>query len=207
MDEEMKRLYIDEGYTLRKVAKHFGVSHHLVRRKLVKMGVSIRQKGGNMRIGPMSEEHKRKISEAAKGRPCYWKGKKIPKSVLYKNMVGHIRWDVTVSFLEQFDDIDKLKCLNKMLSRDRVSEHFDTEKYMMFIKRFYYDKKFCAQFNRFQETGNKYDRPSLDHIVPLSRGGTWDLDNLQIISWFENRAKCDMTWDEYREIVKYYLEC
>ena len=47
--------------------------------------------------------------------------------------------------------------------------------------------------------------PSLDHIIPISRGGSWELDNLQIISWFENRAKCDMTQQElYNMINKYW---
>ncbi|MBR0288533.1 MAG: HNH endonuclease [Selenomonadaceae bacterium] len=56
----------------------------------------------------------------------------------------------------------------------------------------------------YQESGNKYDRLSLDHIIPLSRGGTWDLENLQVISWFDNRAKCDMTQDEYEAMKKKY---
>ena len=44
--------------------------------------------------------------------------------------------------------------------------------------------------------------PSLDHIQPKSRNGGWELDNLQILTWFENRAKAEMTsaeWIEFRK--------
>ena len=104
----------------------------------------------------------------------------------------------------KFEDIEKLKMLNGMLTRKRVSEHFDTEKYKDFIEKFYNDKSFQKCYENFLNTGNKYDKPQLDHIMPLSRGGTWNLDNLQIISWFENRAKCDLTEEEFEEFKKKY---
>lgn len=30
----------------------------------------------------------------------------------------------------------------------------------------------------------------------------WALENLQILSWFENRAKCNLDNDKYNELVK-----
>lgn len=41
--------------------------------------------------------------------------------------------------------------------------------------------------------------PSLDYMQPISKGESWELSNLQILTWFENRAKCDMTNDEWQE--------
>ena len=93
-----------------------------------------------------------------------------------------------------------------MLSRDRVSVHFDTEKYKLFIEKFYNDEKFNKQFECYLSSGSKWDMPSLDHIISLSKGGTWDLDNLQIISWFENRAKCDMNNEEFEEMIHKYFK-
>ena len=43
-------------------------------------------------------------------------------------------------------------------------------------------------------------KPSVDHIKPSSIGGTYDLDNLQFLTWFENRAKNDMSMDEWIDI-------
>ncbi len=203
MNEEIKRLYTEEKYTLRKIGKILGKDHHFIKRRLQEMGIEITQK--DRKRDPCTEEHKRKISEKSKGRSGYWKGKKMPIEVNYKNMLAHIQWDVGLDFLMQFSDIEKLKCLNRMLSRDRVSKHFDSEKYKMFIEKFYYDENFNSQFEIFALSGNKWDMPSLDYIIPLSNGGTWDLENLQIISWFENRAKCDMDNEEFSRMVQKYL--
>ena len=63
------------------------------------------------------------------------------------------------------------------------------------------------------ERRNKYNRrewlciydwykPSLDHIVPKSRGGDNSLDNLQYLTVFENLSKRDMTmieWEEFKQ--------
>lgn len=203
MNEEIKRLYTEEKYTLRRIGKIIGKDHHFVKRRLQEMGIEITQK--DRKHEPFTEEHKRKISEKTKGRVGTWKDKKMPIESNYKNMLTHIQWDVDLTFLMQFNDIEKLKCLNKMLSRDRVSAHFNTEKYKLFIEKFYNDEKFNKQFECYLSSGSKWDMPSLDHIIPLSKGGTWNLDNLQIISWFENRAKCDMNNEEFEEMIHKYF--
>ena len=51
-------------------------------------------------------------------------------------------------------------------------------------------------------------KPSIDHIVPKAKGGTNDLNNLQFLSWFENRCKNDMTqneWDILKNNINKYL--
>lgn len=202
MYEEWKRLYVEEGYTLRRIAKKFNTNHHFVHRRLSDMGVEITDIGRVRE--PFTDEHKKRIAATSKGRPGFWKGKKVPKRALYLNMLAHLRWNVDLDFLLQFDDVERLKVLNRLLSRNRVYCHFDDEKYKRFIEKFYPDENLIKQMQHYQESGNKYDRPSLDHIIPLARGGTWDLDNLQIISWFDNRAKCDMTQEEYEAMKKKY---
>lgn len=55
---------------------------------------------------------------------------------------------------------------------------------------------------------DKYLKPSLDHIIPKSKGGTDDLDNLQVLTWFENRCKNNMTqkeWNNMKERIGDYL--
>lgn len=50
-----------------------------------------------------------------------------------------------------------------------------------------------------------FAKPSLDHKVPLSKGGTWESSNLQIIPWCVNRAKFNYMPDEWEYIRKKYL--
>ena len=198
-EKEIVRLYVNERWTLRQIANKFNTNHHRIKRILLRNDVEITTKG---RRRVFTEEHRRKIGEARKGSKPWSHGKKMTREHNIKNMVAHIKYDVDFDFYNQFDDIEKVKCLNRILTRDRVSVHFDTERYKQFILKFYYDEQFNIVFNRWKESGfDKWYRPSLDHIVPLSRGGSWELSNLQILSWFENRAKCDMTqeeWDKFK---------
>ena len=206
MYEEWKRLYVEEHAALRRIARMFGVSDRTVARHLRKMGVEL-DPSTRIRV-PLTVEKKIAMTEKRKGKLGYWQGKTMPKASLYKNMLNHIRWDVTLEFLAQFEDIERLKLLNSMvqhvLSRPGCRETFNTENYKRFILRFYDDENFIRQLAIYKQSGNKHDFPTLDHIIPLSRGGTNDLSNLQIISWFENHAKWDMTQDEYEIAKKKY---
>lgn len=200
--EKIIYLYTKEKETLREIAKLLNTDHHKIKRILLKNNIPITRKGRKRK--PFTEEHKRKISESSKGRKCYWTEHNVTMEMRYKNMLNHMQWKVSLEFLLKFDDIGKLKMLNRMLSRKRVSEHFDTFKYKAFIEKFYNDKSFLKCYENYLITKNMYDKPSLDHIIPLSRGGSWDLDNLQIISWFENRAKYNLTEEEFEEYkIKY----
>lgn len=52
-------------------------------------------------------------------------------------------------------------------------------------------------------TGESLDRQfGVDHIVPVSRGGTFDLKNLCITSPFINGAKGTMTETEFKALLK-----
>lgn len=81
------------------------------------------------------------------------------------------------------------------------------EKYKQFFNFFWNDKQFNAVYLFWQKHKNIstfYDlaKPSLDHIIPKSKGGTNTLDNFQFLTVFENLNKRDLTleeWNEFKE--------
>lgn len=207
MVDELKILASYKPYetTLRKVASMCGTNHHTVKRVLERNGVNI-VKG---RRGPLTEEHKRKLSDATKGRAGVNKGRKASHKELVANMAAHIRFDVPQDWLSKFDDIEKLKFLNSCATRrgDRFNE--TTKWYMDYIERFYSDDKFNRLYRKWIESGRcKWKRPTIDHIIPRAKGGGNEIENLQFLTWLENRAKCDMSQEEWLEVksnLKDYL--
>ena len=88
-------------------------------------------------------------------------------------------------------------------------KQFSTEVYIQFIEKFYYDDKFNKLFLAWKETGDRWMKPSLDHIQAKSNGGSLSLENMQFISWFENRAKADIdqiTWNSMKERISEYFQ-
>jgi len=160
-----------------------------------------------------TKAHRKKISDSRKrlkenGWIPYNKGIKVSKELLYKNMKAHLKYDVSLDWLKQFEDIEKLKYLNHSIARERDYRGFDTEIYKQFIEKFYKDKKFNQLFSEWIKTKDKWIKPSLDHIQAKAKGGTLLLDNLQFVSWLENRAKVDISqveWDKIKKNIKYYL--
>ena len=139
-----------------------------------------------------SEEHKRKISESSKG-------KKMSLQSRYKNMHNSLNYNVTLEWLMNFEDIDKLRFLNRLITT--CGQEVLYEDYIKFIEFYYYDKRFNEMYNYWIENGKEKNlKPSLDHIIPISQGGKSCLDNLQILTWFENRCKSDMPQNEWDKI-------
>ena len=165
----------------------------------------------NLRV--FTKEHRQKISDSRKllkekGWVPYNKGIKVSKEILYKNMKAHLKYNVSLDWLKQFEDVEKLKYLNRSISRRRDCEGFTTEIYKQFIEKFYNDKKFNELFSEWIKTNDKWIKPSLDHIEAKCKGGTLLLDNLQFISWLENRAKVDISqveWNKIKSNINYYL--
>lgn len=161
-----------------------------------------------------TDEHKRKISESRKalyasGAITTWsKGKKMSREHILKNMKAHLKYNVSLEWLNGFDDIEKLKYLNRSISRKRDCKGFTTEIYKTFIEKFYADSRFNCLYHKWLYKKDKWIKPSLDHITAKCKGGKLSIDNLQYISWFENRAKMDIPqeqWNRMKENIDYYL--
>jgi hypothetical protein len=127
----------------------------------------------------------------------------------YNNMATHLRFDVSIEWLMQFSDFDKLKILNDVITNRSGRWDVSTEWYKAYIEKFYNNEQFNYIYNNWINSGKvKYKKPSLDHITPKSKGGTNSLDNLQFLSWFENRCKNDMTqtdWDNLKLTIEEYF--
>jgi hypothetical protein len=205
MDEiKIIELY-NSGYTLRHISDIFKTDHHRIKRILVKNNIEITKRSTKKEY---TEEHRLKVGIASKGRKCWSTGLKMSKEHVLKNMKAHLKYNVTLEWLSKFDDVEKLKFLNKSITRERDKNGFTTEIYIQFIEKFYNDKKFNELYFKWIETNDKWIKPSLDHIQAKSNGGSLFIDNLQFISWLENRAKVDIEqeiWNRMKQNINYYL--
>lgn len=198
------KMYTKDKSTLRHIADEFETNHHKIKRILLKQGVTLNNKNRIRRS--LSKERLEQMSETTKeyfrNNIPYNKGKKAPKLLLYKNMKAHLKYEISLEWLMQFTDVEKLKFLNRSITRGRDKKGFTDNLYKLFIKKFYFN----TQFNKIYKTwlgGEKdvYLKPSLDHIVPRSKGGELaDLNNLQFLTWFENKCKNDMSMEDWNKL-------
>ena len=179
-------LYL-KGESMRSIADSLGTNHKLISRVL---------KGNNV------PTRKPKNIRGAKKFNCDMERN-------YNNMATHLRFDISIEWLMQFTDFSKLKLLNDVITNRSGRWDVSVEWYKSYIERFYNDEQFNAIYTTWVDSGKlKHKKPSLDHITPKAKGGTNSLDNLQFLSWFENRCKNDMTqveWDNLKLNMKDYL--
>ena len=177
----------ESGKSMRSIALELQTNHKLISRVLKKSGVQVREP---------------KKMRGVKMFDCDIRRK-------YNNMATHLRFSVSVEWLMQFEDFSKMKLLNNVITNRSGRWEVSTEWYESYIEKFYNDVQFNLIYTAWLDSGKQpYKKPSLDHITPRAKGGTNCIDNLQFLSWFENRCKNDMTqgdWDALKANIREYF--
>lgn len=76
----------------------------------------------------------------------------------------------------------------------------------------YYDKRRAQLYKQLWISGGenycfycgelvRRKKRTLDHLIPKSLGGTWDIENIVLCCWECNHAKADMTLAEFVDFV------
>lgn len=119
--------------------------------------------------------------------------------------------NLSIDWLFHFKDFDKFLFIHRALQRttDLVLYQLPLQEYQNMIEYFYKNEQFNILYSNWKKSilnsiSTYYDwwKPSLDHIIPKSKGGTDSLDNLQFLTVFENLAKRDLTMDEWNQFKK-----
>lgn len=192
---EVCHLYQVEKWTLRRIADNFKTDHHRIKRILIAGGVVITNE--NRLRAPLTDEHKKKIGEKSRGRKAWNKGMRADELTIRRLIKSRMR---TLIDLDIYPDLYRLQFLIRITSRHLKHLWYCDGVRKAFLDKFYFDEQFNRLYDRWQESGeNKWYYPSIDHISSKFNGENWNLDNLQFLTWFENRAKAEMNQDEWEK--------
>jgi hypothetical protein len=106
---------------------------------------------------------------------------------------------IPIDVLQKYTDPIKLKIILNWSGpkRNRLDQTIDSK--LEFIDHFYNDDRFNRIYLAWINSNkNQLFKPSIDHVIPFSKGGTGVLSNLQVLTWFENKVKDSMTDDEWQ---------
>ena len=202
-EEEIIMLYKIEKMTIIDISKKLNFNRKKVSNIIKSKGIKITLKDKNYKKIVFTDEHKRKVSD--NGRKCT--GRKSSSTTNYKNMASHLRFDVDYLWLIQFEDFEKLKFLNRAIAGDHYK--LNTQTYKEYLIRFYNDSKFEKIYRKWLKNNkNKWLIPSLDHINPKINNNLDNVNNLEFLTWFENRSKNNINPDEWKimkENIYFYM--
>jgi len=191
--------YSETNISIPNLSKKFNVSYGNLKYALKNNGCII-EKRGNGHLGlTRTVETKSNISAAKLGKPNFLKrGSKYSAKQRLHIISGMLKTSEDLSEFES--DVDKFLLLKELAIRSIPNKN--NSEIIKFVKYFFTDLRFNKIYDHWKKTNNKLAKPSVDHILPISRGGSSDLSNFQMLTWFENRTKNNMTDEEWLEFKK-----
>ncbi len=122
------------------------------------------------------------------------------------------RESIFTFFLNHLVNLDKIRLVNKSLTllSKRLDFKVTSDYYDSCLSKFLEDRQLNILYiNWVNSNYDKWKKPTLDHIVPLYKGGTNEPDNLQWLTYVENQMKgCWMPeeWDLIKaNITEYFV--
>ena len=193
--------YSETNISIPQLSKKFSISYRNLKYSFFIRGVKIEKRGnGNLGL-TRSNRTKENISKSKIGKVNLLKRGTRYTNRQRLNIIqsqGNFLTD-----LGEFTEVDRFLLLKSFAYRNLQNKN--EESILTFIRKFYYDLKFNSIYDTWL-TNNKHKlfKPSIDHIVPISRGGSSSLENFQILTWFENRTKNNMTdleWQTFKDLT------
>lgn len=134
---------------------------------------------------------------------CFWeKAKPKPQNHLFLER----KYKFTIDWLAEFEDWEKFMFVYKRVLAFKIPADniILAKKYITYL---YNDPRFSILYDQWVASGKDKDKlPSIDHMTPVSRGGTNNLWNLNWVTCFENILKRDRTQEEWDHVKNNFDE-
>lgn len=133
---------------------------------------------------------------------------KMSESCRLRNMLAHSRFKVGYVWASGFK-LERLMMINRMLTPRSGRWAISLDQYKELVLKFHDDPRFVAIHKAWLATKDKWFLPTFDHIHPKAKKGPEHIDNLQVLTWFENRCKNDIAQEDWSKmktrITDYFL--